>query len=48
MGPEGKQIAGSLYCKVVGVATDSNDGISVHFTSMSQEIETFIRDLLEQ
>jgi PAS domain S-box-containing protein len=48
IGPEGKQIAGSLYCKVVGTATDSNDGVSVHFTSMSQEIETFIRDLLGQ
>jgi len=47
-GADGKQIAGSLYCKVAGPATDSNEGVSVHFTSMSQEIETFIRDLLGQ
>jgi adenylate cyclase len=48
IGAEGKQLAGSLYCKVVGTATDSSEAVSVHFTSMSPAIETFIRGLLGQ
>jgi adenylate cyclase len=48
IGAEGKHIAGSLYCKVAGTATDSNEAVAVHFTSMSPEIETFIRGLIGQ
>jgi PAS domain S-box-containing protein len=45
-GSEGEQVAGSLCCKVVGVVADDNKQYSVHFTSMSPEVETFIRGLL--
>jgi PAS domain S-box-containing protein len=44
--PEGKPVAGSLYCKVVGEVADGDQEFSVHFTSMSPEAETFIRGLL--
>jgi hypothetical protein len=45
-GTEGKPVAGSLYCKVVGAAADGNGPFSVDFTSMSPEVETFIRSLV--
>lgn len=45
-GTEGKPVAGSLYCKVIGAAADGHERFSVHFTSMSPEVETFIRSLV--
>jgi PAS domain S-box-containing protein len=42
-GRDGKRVSGSLYCKVVGLLSDNR--MLVHFTSMSPEVETFIRAL---
>jgi hypothetical protein len=46
-GTEGRAVAGSLHCKVVGPVADNDERFSVHFTSMSPEVETFIRGLVE-
>ena len=46
IGAEGHEIPGALYCKVVGVVSGSSNRFSIHFTSKSQEIETFFRDLV--
>jgi len=43
-GNDGKQVSGSLFCKVIGQL--SNNGILLHFTSMSPDIEKFIKALL--
>jgi adenylate cyclase len=43
----GREIPGTLYCKVVGAAT-GHKGFSVHFTSMSTESEMFLHGLLKK
>ena len=48
IGAEGHEIRGALYCKVVGVVSGSSNRFSIHFTSKSQEIETFFRDLVRK
>jgi adenylate cyclase len=45
-GTEGKRVSGSLHCKVVGAMAGGDERFSVHFTSMSPEVETFIRGLV--
>ena len=46
IGSEGEEIPGALYGKVVGTLPESSTGFSVRFTSMSPQIERFLRDLL--
>jgi hypothetical protein len=41
MHPNGQEIAGDLYAKVVESSTDNETGFSVRFTSMSPEITAF-------
>jgi len=48
IGCEGQEILGALYGKVVGTVPGSSTDFSVRFTSMSPEIETFLRDLLRK
>ena len=45
---DGQEIPGTLYGKVVGTIPGSSTGFSVRFTSMSPEIETFLRGLLKK
>ena len=45
MGPEGQEIPGALSCKVVGPVSENSKQYTIHFTSKSQEIETFLRGL---
>jgi PAS domain S-box-containing protein len=46
IGGEDQEIPGALYCKVVGAVSGESKGFSVHFTSMSLEIERILRGLL--
>ncbi len=48
IGSNGEEIPGALYGKVVGKLPEGGAGFSVRFTSMSPEIETFLRGLLRQ
>jgi adenylate cyclase len=48
IGTDGQEIPGALYGKVVGTVPGSSTDFSVRFTSMSLEIETFLRDLLRR
>jgi len=48
IGTDGQEIPGALYGKVVGTVPGNSKGFSVRFTSMSPEIETFLRDLLRR
>jgi hypothetical protein len=43
-GRDGKRVSGSLFCKVVTQLSENN--ILLHFTSMSPEIDKFIKGLL--
>jgi PAS domain S-box-containing protein len=43
-GSDGKRVSGSLFCKVVGELSEND--ILLHFTSMSPDIEKFIKTLL--
>ena len=43
IGKDGQEIPGSLYGKVVGTVPVSSTRFSVRFTSVSQEIEMFLR-----
>ena len=43
IGEDGREIPGSLYGKVVGTVPGSSARFSVRFTSVSPEIETFLR-----
>jgi adenylate cyclase len=43
IGTAGQEIPGTLYGKVVGTASGSSTRFSVRFTSVSPEIETFLR-----
>jgi PAS domain S-box-containing protein len=43
IGAEGREIPGALYGKVVGAVPGSSTDFSVRFTSVSPEIETFLR-----
>jgi hypothetical protein len=43
IGKDGQDIHGSLYGKVVGTVPGSKARFSVRFTSVSPEIETFLR-----
>jgi hypothetical protein len=47
MGPDGEEIPGSLYGKVSESATDDSNRVSLNLTSMSPEIETFLRGCLD-
>jgi len=44
----GEEIPGALYGKVVGIPPESPTTFSVRFTSMSPEVEMFLRRLLTQ
>jgi hypothetical protein len=44
---DGRQVDGSLYCKVVSVVPDSDKKFAVHFTSMMPAVEALIRTALE-
>jgi adenylate cyclase len=46
IGTDGKEIPGSLYGKVSESATDNSNRVSLTLTSMSPEIETFLRGYL--
>ena len=46
-GAEGREIPGSLYCKVIGTGAEMSRRVCVRFTSKSREIEAFLRDLLD-
>ena len=48
IGTEGQEIPGTLYGKVVGTVAGSSTDFSFRFTSMSPEVETFLRVLLAQ
>ena len=48
IGTNGQDIPGALYAKVVGADPGSSEGSSIHFTSSSPEVETFLRELLSQ
>jgi hypothetical protein len=41
--PDGKEIPGALYAKVVGTVPGSSTDFSVRFTSMSPEIGAYLR-----
>jgi PAS domain S-box-containing protein len=43
IGIAGEEISGTLYGKVVGIVSGSSTSFSVRFTSVSPEIETFLR-----
>jgi hypothetical protein len=43
VGAEGQEIPGVLYGKVVGTTPGSSTSFSIRFTSMSPEIDTFLR-----
>jgi hypothetical protein len=45
-GAKGLEIPGALYGKVVGTLPGNGTEVSIRFTSMSPEIETFRRGLL--
>jgi hypothetical protein len=45
IGPEGQEIPGALSCKVVAPMSENSKRYAIHFTSKSQEIETFLRGL---
>jgi PAS domain S-box-containing protein len=44
---DGEQIPGSLYGKVLGLPAGTNTSVSIRFTSVPPEIETFLRRLAE-
>jgi hypothetical protein len=46
-GRDGQQIPGTLYAKVLGPAPGEGARYSVRFTSVSADIEAFIRTVLE-
>ena len=46
IGTDGQDIPGALYAKVVNSDPGSGEGSSIHFTSSSPEVETFLRELL--
>ena len=46
IGSDGEQIPGSLYGKVLGPVSGTSTGIAIRFTSVSPEIDTFLRDLI--
>jgi hypothetical protein len=48
VGTDGKEIPGALHGKVSGVTTDDGKNFSLQLTSMSPEIETFLRSRLEK
>jgi PAS domain S-box-containing protein len=48
IGAAGQEIPGTLYGKIVGMASESGTGFSVRFTSMPPEIETFLVGLLKK
>ena len=43
IGTDGQEVAGALYVKVVAPVPGSGTSFSVRFTSMSPEVETFLR-----
>jgi adenylate cyclase len=46
MGPNGEEIAGDLFGKVVGQPTDSGASFAVRFTSVAPEVVSFLHALL--
>ncbi len=46
IGPEGKEIPGALYAKVAGPSAGNGTTLGLHFTSMSPEIEAFLRECM--
>jgi adenylate cyclase len=44
MHPNGTEVAGDLYAKVIENSTDSEAGFSIRFTSMSPEITAFLNE----
>jgi hypothetical protein len=40
----GLEVPGTLYGKVLGAAPESSAGFSIRFTSVSPELETFLRE----
>jgi adenylate cyclase len=44
IGSDGEQLPGSLYGKVLGSVSGTSTGIAIRFTSVSPEIDTFLRD----
>ena len=45
---DGEQIAGSLYGKVLGPPTGTSSGALIRFTSISPEINAFLRPLIDK
>jgi PAS domain S-box-containing protein len=48
VGTDGQNVPGVLYAKVVGADPEGSEESSIRFTSSSPEIETFLRELLNQ
>jgi PAS domain S-box-containing protein len=48
IGAAGLEIPGTLYGKIVGMASEGSTGFSVRFTSMPPEIESFLVGLLKK
>jgi len=46
VGRDGTQVAGSLYAKVLGPVSGTSTGVSIRFTSISPEIDAFLRPLI--
>jgi adenylate cyclase len=46
IGSDGTQIAGSLYAKVLGPLSGTTTGVTIRFTSISPEIDAFLRTLV--
>ena len=45
---DGEQIAGSLYGKVLGPPSGTSSGALIRFTSISPEINAFLRPLIDK
>jgi hypothetical protein len=43
----GLEVPGTLYCKVLGAAPEGSTGFSIRFTSVSPELDMFLREPLE-